>query len=194
MTELLLFCGFNRLMPTLCEKFYFFGLWHTKSSIMEDLPFCGQGYDFFQNNVDFSPSMICDKKKVNSFQIHFAHKSTSNRMVAVLLEANASFHKRFRKNVSLNFPKKISFMKTKITRPGEPEYQKENQSTNRKSYNTWDFDFDCFSWKKQPREKILNRQVLVPVMVFRKVNNLCFLVFFWETRLRLKENNNTLSL
>ena len=69
-------------------------------------------------------------------------------------------------------------MKTKVIRPEEPENQKENQFTNRKSYNTSDFDFDCFSGKKQPREKILNRQVLISVLVFRKINNLCFLVFF----------------
>ena len=69
-------------------------------------------------------------------------------------------------------------MKTKFIRPGEPENQKENQFTNRKSYNTSDFDFDCFSGKKQPREKIFNQQVLISVMVFRKINNLCFFVFF----------------
>ena len=68
---------------------------------MEDLPFCGQEHDFFQNYVDFFLSMICDKKKVYFFQIHFAHKNISNRMLAVLLGANASFHTRVRQKVSL---------------------------------------------------------------------------------------------
>ena len=68
---------------------------------MEDLPFCGQEHDFFQIYVDFFLSKLCDKKKVYFFQNHFAHKSISNRMLAVLLEANASLHKRYRKNVSL---------------------------------------------------------------------------------------------
>ena len=45
--------------------------------------------------------MICDKREVFFFQNHFAHKSISNRMLAVLLQANASFHERTRKNVSL---------------------------------------------------------------------------------------------
>ena len=45
--------------------------------------------------------MICDKKEVYIFQNHLAYKSISNSMLAVLLEGNASFHERIRKNVSL---------------------------------------------------------------------------------------------
>ena len=66
--------------------------------------------------------MICDKKEVYFFQNLFAHKSISNRMLAVLLEANASFHERIRKKrFSLNVPNKLSILKSKIIRPGEPE-------------------------------------------------------------------------
>ena len=83
---------------------------------MEDLPFCGQEHDFFQNYVDFFLSMICDKKKVYFFQIHFAHKSNSNRMLAVLLEANASLHTRVRQNVSLLiFPKNYHLWKQNLS-------------------------------------------------------------------------------
>ena len=78
--------------------------------------------------------MICDKKEVYFFQNHFAHKSISNRMLAKLLEANASFHERIRKKrFSHNVPNKLSFLKIKIIRPGEPENQKESQFTNQKS-------------------------------------------------------------
>ena len=38
--------------------------------------------------------MICDKKEVYFSKNLIAHKSNSNRMLAVLLEANASFHER----------------------------------------------------------------------------------------------------
>ena len=65
-----------------------------------------------------------------------------------------------KKRLSLNVPNKLSFLKTKVIRPGEPENQKENQFTNRKIYNTSDVDFGWFSEKK-PRNKIFHRQVLI---------------------------------
>ena len=106
--------------------------------------------------------MICDKKEVYFFQNHFAHKSINNRMLAKLLEAKSSFHERIRKKrFSHNVPNKLSFLKIKIIRPGVPENQKESQFLNQKSYITSDFDFDCVSGKKQPRNKKLNRQILI---------------------------------
>ena len=59
-----------------------------------------------------------------------------------------AFTRESKKRLSPKVPNKLSFLKTKTIRPGEPENQKENQFTNRKIYNTSDVDFDCFSEKK----------------------------------------------
>ena len=122
--------------------------------------------------------MICDKKEVYFFQNHFVHKNISNRMLAVLLEANASFHERIPKKLfSLNVPNKLSFLKkiypSKRTGKSKRKSIYESKKLQHLRFRLW-----LLSGKKQPRNKILSRQDLIWVMVFRKIKSLCFLVFF----------------
>ena len=130
-----------------------------------------------------------------TFSRHFlSQKFINNQLLAVMLEANPSFQTKVQKDVTfLLFWATYHFLKQKLAVQENRKWKKQTNLIIEKTTTPQISTLTAFQ-KNQLRNKNFHWQNLIWVIVFCKIINLCFLVFFWETRLRLKENNSTSSL